>query len=97
MKIRFTHLIWHGGDNLYLVPLLPWRHPPHPPGINLETYNIQDNRGFILPQEIRYFERGSYELMILMEMKILDAVYYHNRLGYDVVFFEAKVTAARGA
>ena len=39
---------------------------------------------------------GNYDLMILMDTKILDAVYWKNRLGYDVVCSRAANTAAGG-
>ena len=85
MVICFTQPIWNVGDFLHLVlPPLQCR-PPHLMGINLGTYSIRDGCGFRLYQAIRDVEQGNYDLMLLTEKNILDAVYCHNHMGYDVV------------
>ena len=61
------------------------------------TYNIGDSGGFGLPQAISSIKQGNYELMLLIETKILEAVECHNLLGYDVVFSTVTVTTAGGA
>ena len=66
-------------------------------GLNLVMYNIQDGQGFGLPKMIHAFRQGNYNLMLLTEMKIPEAVYCHNHLGYDAVFSKVTVTAAEGA
>ena len=50
-------------------------------GLNLGMYNIRYGREFGLPQEIRVVDRSNYDLMLLMENNVLDAVYCRNRLG----------------
>ena len=57
---------------------------PLPMGLNLGAYNIRDGRGFGLPQVIHAVERRNYDLILLTETEILDALYCFNRLGYDV-------------
>ena len=49
------------------------------------------------PQAIWAVERGNYDLMLLTETNIMDAVYCRNRLGYYVVCYKATVTSDRGA
>ena len=83
MPICFTHQIRHGAYSLY-SKLSPCR-LRRPLGINLGTNNIWDGRGFAPPQAIRAVEQGNYDLMILVETKVLDALYLHNHLGCDVV------------
>ena len=61
------------------------------------TYNIRDSCVFGLSQAIRAVEQGNYDLVILTETKIPDAVYCHNFLGYDAVYSKATVTAAGGS
>ena len=77
-------------------------HPPEmalrrPPSLNLGVYNILDGCGFGLPQVICDLEQGNYDLMISTETKILDVVYCHNLLGYELLLSQDTVTAARGA
>ena len=52
------------------------------------------NNGFGLPEVICSVKQGNYDLVILTETKIPDAVYCHNCLGYDVVCSEATVAKA---
>ena len=96
MSICFTELIWNCGDRLHLAAPPPRRQTPHPMRLNLGTYNIQDCGGFGLPQAIRAVERGNYNLMLLAETKILDAVYCCSRLVYGIVYSKATVTAVGG-
>ena len=58
------------------------------------TYNFQDGRSFYLPLAIYAIKQGNYDLMLLTERKILDAVYCRNRPGYDIVCSKATVTTA---
>ena len=51
------------------------RHPPLPIGLNLDTYNIPNGRGFGPPQAISAIGRGNYDLMLLKETKIPDKVH----------------------
>ena len=37
---------------------------------------------------------GNYDIMILTETKILDALYYKNQLGYNVTCLRALPTTA---
>ena len=41
-------------------------------------YNIRDSQGFALHQGIWDVQLGNYDLMLLMETKILDQAYCHN-------------------
>ena len=43
-------------------------------GLNLGMYNIQDSCGFGLPQVIRDFNQGNYDLMLLTNMNTLGVV-----------------------
>ena len=73
MAICFTRLIRHGGD--FLHSPLPQNHLHRLMGFNLGTCNIWDGRGFGLPLSIWAVERWNYDLMLLMETNIPDAVY----------------------
>ena len=73
--ICFTRPIWNGGDCLHLVPPTPRRRLPCPTGLKPGTYTIWDGHGFRLPQSIQAVNKGNYELIILTEKNILDAVY----------------------
>ena len=84
MAICFTQPIRHGGDRLQLAPLPPRLCLTHPLVLNLGMYNIQDGCGFGLTQATCAIKRGNYNLMLLTEIKILDAVYCHNHLRYDI-------------
>ena len=66
-------------------------------GINLGTYNFWDGCGFILPLDIRSVEKWNYDLMLLMETKIAEAIYCCNRRGYEVLCSKATFTMARGS
>ena len=96
LHIFFTRPIHHVGERLHSAPPPPWSRPPQPMGLNLGMYNIQYSRGFGIPQAIRAVKRENYDIMLLTERNIPDVVYYHNRLGYDIVFSEAAVTAVGG-
>ena len=79
MAIFFTQKIKNGSDRLQSTPPPPpqqW--PPHPPGLNQGMYNIWHGPIFGLPQVISTTKQGNYNLMILKETKIPDAVYCHN-------------------
>ena len=65
-------------------------------GLNLGTYNIRDGQGFGLSQEIRAIERGNYNVMLLTDTNIPDAVFCHNFLEYDVVSSKETVTMSEG-
>ena len=66
-------------------------------GINLGTYNIWDGRRFRLPQAIGDIEQGNYDLMLLTETNVPEALYCHNLMGYDVIFLRSNVTTAMGS
>ena len=74
MVICFTQLIRHGSDRLHLAPPPPQSRPPRPMGFNTRTYNNQYSRVFGLPQFIRAINQGNYNLMLLAETMIPDAV-----------------------
>ena len=97
MPIYFTCTLHHGSKRLHKMTPLSWRGPPHPPGISLITYHIQDCRESGLPQSIRAVQICNYALMLMTETNIMDAVYCHNCLGYNIVCFQAVVSAAMGA
>ena len=59
-------------------------------------YNIQDGHVFGLPQVIHAVDRSHYDLVLLTETDIPDEVYYHNPLGYEVIFYESTVNTAVG-
>ena len=59
-------------------------------------YNIQDGRRFRLTQAIWAVQLCNYDLMLMMETKILYDAYFHKNLGYDAVFSQAVITAAGG-
>ena len=61
-----------------MAPPTPRSSPPHPPWINLGTYNIQDGRGLGLHQAIQAVHLRNYDLMLLTETKITDEAYCHN-------------------
>ena len=46
---------------------------------------------------IQDFYQGNYDLMLLTDTKISDAVYCHNCLEYEIFCSEATVTAEGGA
>ena len=60
-------------------------------------YNIRDFQGFGLHQGIWDVQLGNYDLMLLMETKILDQAYCHNFLSYDVMCSQVVGTATRVA
>ena len=86
MDILLTRQIQNGGACLQSAPLSPQHRPPHPPILNLWVYDIQDGRSFGLPQVIRDVKQGNYNFMLLTKTKtkILDLVFCHNPLGYDI-------------
>ena len=94
MVICFNRLIRHGNDPLHLPLPLPWSLPPRPMGLNLGMYKIWDGHGFGTPHTIWAAEQGNYDLMLLMETNIPDAVYCRNHLGYDIVRYKATLTTA---
>ena len=53
-------------------------------------------RGFRLLQALWAAQMGNYNLVILTEKKLLDAVYCKNRLRYNVVCSRATVTTGIG-
>ena len=55
------------------------------PGLILGTYNIRYSHGFGLLQALWVEHMGNYDLVLLADTKILDTVYWKNRLMYDVV------------
>ena len=93
-QLCFNLQIHHGGDHLHLAPPPPQIRPACPMGINLWTYNIQDGCGFGIPQAIQAVERGNYDLMLLTDTNITDAVYFHNCLVYGVVCSRASFTTS---
>ena len=95
MVMCFTCLIYHSNDHLHLAPSPLWHRLFHSPGINLGIYNIWDGRVFVLPQAICSIKQGNYDLVLLTEKKIPDAVYCHNRLRYDVICSDATVTTSK--
>ena len=59
-------------------------------------HNIWDGRCFGLLQAIRAMQLRKYNLILLTKTKILDVVYSHNCLGYDILFSHLVGTTARG-
>ena len=62
--------------------------------MNLGTYNIRDSGAFSLPHALRAVQMENYDLVLLTETKIPDAVYYKNSLRYNIVCSWAATTAA---
>ena len=52
MPICFTRPLCHDSDRLHTAPPLLRSRLPHPLEINLVTYNIRDDCGFVPPQAI---------------------------------------------
>ena len=51
---------------------------PPPPRLNLGIYNIQDGHGFSLLRAPWAVQMENYDIMLLIETKILDMVYCKN-------------------
>ena len=67
------------------------------PRLNFRTYNTQYGRGFYLPLEIWVVQMLNYDMILLMETKIIDEVYCNNRIEYDGVCSRATPTVVLGA
>ena len=65
---------------------LPWVEP--------RTYNIQNGCRFSLLQAIRAVYLVNHYVMLLIETKILDEVYWKNCIRYDALRLKKKPTAA---
>ena len=96
IPICFTRQLCHSDDQIQtaLPPLRLW--PNCPPGLNLGKYDIWDGHGFRLLHEIWAVQLGNYDVILLMETKILDYVYCRNRIKHDVVCSKVTPTAAGG-
>ena len=85
ISICLTLPLYHVIDRLHTTVLYPWRQLPCPPGLSLRTYNILYGYGFGLPQAIRAVQIGNYDVILMIETNIPDAVYCHNCVGYNIV------------
>ena len=74
MPICFNLTLPLVSNRIHTTPLPPRHWTKLPPGINLRTYNIRDSHVIGLPQAIRAIQLGYYNLMLLMETNILNAV-----------------------
>ena len=54
---------------------------PPLPKLNLGTYNIQYGWVFGLPKELQAVQMGNYDIMLLMETKMKEAVYWKTASG----------------
>ena len=97
MPICPTRPIIHDGYRLHTAPPPLCRQTSHRRGLSLRTFNTHDGRGFMLVQAIRAVQISGFGLMIMIETKIANQYYCHNRLGYDVVCSLSITTAADGA
>ena len=97
MAIFFTQPIRKDAEWLNLAPPPLRLRPPRPMGLKLWTHNIQEGCGFRPPQEVWAVEWGNYNLILLTETKIPDAVYWHNRLRYKNICSKETVTTDMGS
>ena len=74
MPICFTHPLQNDSENIYATLPLLQRRTPLPLGLNVGTYNIRGGHGLGLPHSIHAVQLGNYDLILLMEMNIVDAV-----------------------
>ena len=58
--------------------------------------NIRNVRGFGIAQAVRAVDLGGFELMVLTEMRISVAVYFRNRLGYEIFCLLAQPASSGG-
>ena len=83
-------------DCLYKALPSPCHRPPRPQGLSLGTYNIHNVWGFDLNQAVLAVHLGSSNAMLLTKTKITSEAYFHNRLGYNIVFLPLVTTDAGG-
>ena len=86
MIICFTQPICRGLYRLHSALPPPHHRLPRPQVLYTRTFNICDGRGFGLSQYIWEAHIGGFNLMILMYIKTTNQAYYHNMMGYDVMY-----------
>ena len=94
MPITFTQPIRHDGDRLHLALSPPCCRPPCPWELSIGTFNIRNRPVFRISQAIQVVQIGGFYLMILADTKINNQAYFHNRMGYYVVFLTDITTDA---
>ena len=97
MPVTFNLTILHCRNHLHLMAAMPRCRSPQPRVLSIGTYNIRNVNGFGIAQAIWAVQVGGFNLMVLTETKVTGQAYFHNRLGYNVVFLSEINTDAGGA
>ena len=91
MPVCVTQPRKYGWDPPHMIP--PPHRPPCTRRVSLRNYHIHDGRGSGLAEAVQVAWIGGFNLMILMDTKIIYQAYCQNRMVYDAVRLKEITTA----